>query len=181
MSYSNTNGSTGRNIDQSSRRVGGLKAIDASTQGYGTSSVTAWFNNDGVSNTGYLQCWVYDHNGNRLSQIGNDIDISTLTSSYVEYTFTATPTQQVASRFSTGQNGYVGFSIDGTGLCNILVWNTTSTISGYTPQKSTSNSDPYSFVNWDNPDWYYMTGTWTLVASPVGGDSLLFPPPVAYI
>lgn len=174
--YANSIGGTGRGVDQTTRRVAALISTGASEQGLKTQSVTAWFRNDG-SHTGNLQCHVYDHSGNQLTQIGSNVDVSTLPAGFTEYTFSANATQSTNSQFAAGQNGYVGFSISGTGVCTIEVYSTTTPITDYSPKKSTSTSNPYSFVDWDAVDLYYYKGTWNFGAPVVTGGTRLPPPP----
>ena len=176
--YSNPTSTTVRVIDQSSRRVAGIIPDDAN--GAQTSQVKCWLQADG-SHTGNFQCHVYDHSGILLTQIGSNVDVSTLTGSLVEYTFTATVLQQTNSQFATDESGYIAFSIDGSGQCSLAVESTTLTTYSAIPKKSTSTSDPFSFHNWDGPgNQYYFKGTVSFVAGSNPTTRLPPPPLVAY-
>jgi len=173
--YINPNTGTSRILDQVSRRVAGIFTTSTNNQGLSTISTSAFFKEEAPGYTGNLQCHVYDHNGNQLTQIGSNVDIASLSASLVEKTFTATGAQNINSTFAIGQTGYIAFKCT-TGKCNIGVQDTGAGTELYfsTPQKSTSSSDPYSFSIFDSGNYLYFTGTVSFGAATT---ATRFPPP----
>jgi len=178
VNYSNPNGGTGRNIDQSTRRKGGIKMTSTENEGASTTYAECWLQADG-SQTGNLQCHAYALDGTQLSQIGGDVDISTLTSSFVKYTFTASLSQQDASTFPSGETGFIAWSISGSGKCNIEVQNTGNTTPRYSalPYKYDSSGN---WVLWDSSEYYYVKGVVNQEGGSSGGVTVM-PPPYANI
>ena len=148
------------------------------TTGYSFSNVnkvTFWLKKGSGSPTGTVQAAFWsgaDLPLNESNLSTTTLDVSTLTSSFAEYEFDFDPI------FSTGSSPFgIGLVFSSTSSTNYVSFELSNTsLSDRTSNRSEPHgSSPTSWTTMSNP--FKMK----IYAGSVSSDTLLFPPPVAYI